>query len=327
MGRLVLRIERGGEVVGSWRLDDQPLEMVLHDEQTGEEIGRFVASAPADSHDEVQPPVPSRAPEDDLTMPLPEQSVSVPKPAVESSLDDGPTLVLRRPRNLAEALELAALEDEKSVELELLEDEKSVELELDETVETEADEDERSMELPAPIGVVRQAPRFRGRTAAAGGARSVPRVARPAPPVPPVREVFDGPSLTEELVQAPPPDLSDAPSLTEESPRGSKPRPIWTLGVRPAEVWVLRNNDWISGGRLQPGQRARSRGGWVRLEQNGSLALASGPDLSGTATLPDGRTIPVPMNSEELSFSPGTSVLLRAEHHGIYVRSEAPAAK
>jgi hypothetical protein len=254
----------------------------------------------------------------------------------EAVLDDAPTLVLRRPRNLAEALELASMEDEKSVELELLEDEKSVEielledeksveLELDETVETEADAAEKSIELPIPMGITRRAPRFRGQAALAKRPAPVAVVSSRLPAEP--REVFEGPSLTEEVGEAPMEDLSEAASLTEEAPRGSKPRRIWTLGVRPAEVWVLRDNDWISGGRLQPGQRARSRGGWVRLEQNGSLALASGPDLSGTATLPDGRTIPVPMNSQELNFSPGTSVLLRAEQHGIYVRSEAPAAQ
>lgn len=269
MSRLVLRVERGGRLLGSWSLNGDPLQMSLHDLTTGEEIGRFVASAPGAAHDEVPHATPSRSTGDDLTMPLPERTETGALETTDAG-DQQQTVIRRRPVNLAKAFR-PALSAGPAAEP----DERSMELELDEDVLADAINDADD----------------------------------------PLDDVSLALPLPEPVAEPPPP--------TEDVPRVSKPRPIRPVAVRGAEVWVMRNDSWISGGRIQPGQRARSRGGWVRLERDGSLSLASGPELAGTATLPDGRTVSVPAQSEELRFVPGTSILLRAQQHGLYVRSEA----
>ena len=70
MARLVLKIRRGNQVIGSWSLGAQPLELVIEDSVTGQVLGRFTA----EGADEVEwPSIGQTRPEgDDLTMPLPE---------------------------------------------------------------------------------------------------------------------------------------------------------------------------------------------------------------------------------------------------------------
>jgi hypothetical protein len=85
MGRLVLKIRRGSQVIGSWSLGDQPLEMTFEDTQTGEVLGRFIADGGAAPFDEVPFVSPSRVDGDDLTMPLPEHTASLELPLPEST--------------------------------------------------------------------------------------------------------------------------------------------------------------------------------------------------------------------------------------------------
>ncbi len=94
MARLVLRVRRGGRLLGSWTLGSQPLEFSIVDLATGAELGSFVAQGadlvaaqPSSSEpspvvrietgrgsgvDEVPIDVPARLHGDDFTVPMPE---------------------------------------------------------------------------------------------------------------------------------------------------------------------------------------------------------------------------------------------------------------
>lgn len=368
MARLVLRVERGGRLLGSWSLGDDPLEMSLHDLVTGEELGRFTASAGKGTLDELPVHVPNRATGDDLTMPLPERTDV--GEALETTDGTGaaggaapPTrrpdrpvpnlargLVDRDPPPVAPAAQAAA----KAPELPL-------------------PAPPAALPEPAPAPSLSLLDRDR------------PTVASPRPPEPPprprsamasTRDLFTGeateveglPGYTEELsadLSLPlaealvaedtddDDDLDDdlaetdddddldaeelsleessafsrplplpiAPAPTAEVPRTSLARPIFST-VRPAEVWVLRHNAWRSGGNIRPGQRATSRGGWVRLDSDGRLTILAGTELAGSGTLVDGRSVPIPTGGDAVRLPAGSSVLLRSGEHGIYVRSE-----
>lgn len=116
--------------------------------------------------------------------------------------------------------------------------------------------------------------------------------------------------------------IPEAPPPTEDVPKLSRALPFTPPLVRPAEVWVLQDNAWKSGGNLLPGRKATARGGWVRLDNDGKLTVVAGPDLSGSSTLADGRSVDIATGTRQHRLPPGSSVLLRSGQHGIYVRSE-----
>jgi hypothetical protein len=90
----------------------------------------------------------------------------------------------------------------------------------------------------------------------------------------------------------------------------------------PATVWVQNGGEWRAAGELHPKQRVSTLGGWIKNSKSSRLVVMPGPRLSGSATLPDGRTIEIAAGSEAMSFPPGASVLLGDGEHGLYVRSE-----
>jgi len=90
----------------------------------------------------------------------------------------------------------------------------------------------------------------------------------------------------------------------------------------PAAVWIQTQGEWRAAGELHPKQRVTTLGGWIRNTKEGRLVVSPGPRLSGSATLPDGRTIDIESGSQALSLPPGASVLLGDGVHGVYVRSE-----
>lgn len=76
--RIVLRVERGGQVLGSWSLGDEPLTMSMVDLASGSVLARFTAAGPpppAEGVDEVPFDL-ARIEDDDFTMPLPEPTRS-----------------------------------------------------------------------------------------------------------------------------------------------------------------------------------------------------------------------------------------------------------
>ena len=95
MGRLVLKIRRGSQIIGTWSLGDDPLEMIIEDSGTGEVLGHFTARGTSGPVDELPIIAPGRLDGDDLTMPLPELTSSIELPLPESSQT---TASLSRPR-------------------------------------------------------------------------------------------------------------------------------------------------------------------------------------------------------------------------------------
>lgn len=94
--------------------------------------------------------------------------------------------------------------------------------------------------------------------------------------------------------------------------------------VPPAEVWTRNASEWRSAGRLKPGQLAKARRGWVRLETDGRLVVSPGPELAGTATMVDGTTIEIQKGSQRVRLPAGSSIILRGPGHGLYVRADPP---
>jgi len=94
--------------------------------------------------------------------------------------------------------------------------------------------------------------------------------------------------------------------------------------ISAAEVWRRWKRSWTSAGKLSPGHQVHAFGGWVRLTTTGDLIVNSGPRLSGSATLPDGNSQEIPKDSSQVHFPAGSTVMLRWEENGVYVRSDAP---
>ena len=88
MDRLVLKIRRGTQTIGTWNLDGQPIEMLIEDSGTGKVLGRFTASG-AEPSEELPLPSACRTEGDDLTMPLPELTNSVPLTLPDPDPDSG----------------------------------------------------------------------------------------------------------------------------------------------------------------------------------------------------------------------------------------------
>ena len=89
-----------------------------------------------------------------------------------------------------------------------------------------------------------------------------------------------------------------------------------------AEVWSKGGEGWKQKGVLRAGQRARMGSAFVQLDQNGDLLVSSGPDLSGTATLPSGMRQPVEPGADRMRLPSGSSVTLESETRAFYVRSD-----
>ena len=112
------------------------------------------------------------------------------------------------------------------------------------------------------------------------------------------------------------------------APKGSRkppPRRSNLDNVPPAEVWTRNASEWRTAGRLLPGQRTKVQEGWVELDDSGRLLVHPGPEMSGTATLVNGRTVEISRNSQRVRLPPGSSVILRGPGHGLYVRADPPS--
>lgn len=139
-------------------------------------------------------------------------------------------------------------------------------------------------------------------------------------------------TTAEVLAQIAPPQPRRARRVRQRRARGGLPRhdattecasrPVPVPRPAPAEVWVRKRGEWEAAGHLLPGQRVRFLGAKVRLATDGRLVITSGSDLSGSATLIDGRVVDIPTGQTGVSVAPGSSVLLRSGARGIYVRSE-----
>ncbi len=345
--RLVLRIERDGQLLGSWSLQDAPLEMSMVDLGTGRVVARFTASAEilAMVDRPVTPPPPPRRGQldelpvdaavhrldgDDFTMPLPEPTDEslrdLPETEERRVLPRSPTPNIARPvvptrrggDGLTSELQLVddGLVDEGTGltrDLQPIDDGLSAEG-TGLTSELIPDDGRGGShdEMPVPAGAD-------GDAGLTGELRTatvdLPDDARPTIPI------EDEPSLTAKVERFRPRVASATDP--EHTPRARiSPPPRRPPAPQPAEVWSQKRGEWKSLGHLVPGQRVSTLGGWVRLAPDGRLVVRSGQNLAGTATLVDGRMIEIETSEDYLALPPGSSVMLAVGDRGIYVRSE-----
>ena len=350
MARLVLRVKRGGRMLGSWSLGDEPLELTVVDIATGEELGTFTAAGPSGEPDEPdtrpsrertaetptdpidEVPVMGAAQRvvgDDFTMPLPELTEAT-EPTADFMPDTAETeeqeLAARvrksRPRPIPNLASLAGDGPRHS-------DLPTQEVPLAPGLDDPALEEET---------LLREGPPLDGTPAVDHGAALSAAIASTESGLEEIELENTGFTQTAELELDPDTqtglesaerdlDEIDLEGLEDEPAEEDVARPT-SLGevVPPAEVWVRRQSEWRSGGHLRPGQRAIARGGWVRLRRDGRLVVRPGPSLSGSATLVDGKALDIAKDVPPMELPAGASVLLRAGEYGIYVRSEAYSA-
>lgn len=313
MSTLVLRVRRGRELLGTWRLGGEPLEMAIVDEESGRVLGRFAASGAEEDLEAVDtapapasmpappPPLPapppthgghdevpvgagaSRLDGDDFTMPLPEiGETTEPTSDLVTGETEESGLVERLNRSRPRPIPNLASRRGEPVEIDTL------------TGPADLPTQEASPDRLAGIELL----------SLDSGTNPTPVARLPVAP------------------SAPEDDLDLEGLEDEEEEDLGRPTSVGDA-VAPAEVWVRRESEWRSGGSLKPGQRAVSRGGWVRLRRDGALVVRPGPSLSGTATMVDGSTVEIGRDEPPVELEPGASVLLRAGEYGMYVRSEA----
>ena len=289
MSQLVLRVRRGGKLIGSWTLGDEPIEMALFDEETGAELGVFTArgaalaprrAEPAPGLDELPILRPERIQGDDFTVPFPEPT--------DLGRRGGATQEAARPSsrprpipNLARASSRQAGDD-----LTMPVPEHTGTLPL---ITGDLDEDEED-EGYGELGEVTLSEALEGTGELLGRATTAEE------PQPDSREIT--------------------------APEPSDPAP---MRIQPAEVWVRKDAAWRAAGHLVPGQRVRMLGGSIKLDPDGRLVVATGERLAGTGTLMDGRHVEIGRGQEPLALPPGSSVLLCFLEHGLYVRAEPVA--
>ncbi|MEC7946153.1 MAG: hypothetical protein VX265_01215 [Myxococcota bacterium] len=305
MSTLLLRVRRGRELLGSWRLDGAPIEMALIDEESGRVVGSFTAAG-AD-----------REPEPETVITMPMGGLDELPVAASTERLDGDDFTMPLPEAM-EAMEPTA------------------DLIPEATATDEGELAARlSLERPRPIPnlAARGAPPEASPQEAPGSVGDHP-TQEASPGDSAGHETDDGvgvPMAPGRPVVGPPPAVAPPPEPDDLELEGLEDEPLRD-GMRPttpggtvaaAEVWVRRQSEWCSGGSLQPGQRAVSRGGWVRLRRDGLLVVRPGPALSGSATLADGSAVEIDKDMPPLELPAGASVLLRAGEHGLYVRSEA----
>lgn len=341
MKDMVLRIERGGRVLGEWSLGDGPLSLGLRDRTTGATLAVFTASAasevpaPAVKLVVAQPapgpevmPVAVSAPARSHTL-VPELEAS---PAAASSrtsrssgASPGASLVGAAaqgatPQGAAGAASsLGAANNEDT-----LVRRRPAALDFSDTTRPlELDPDPHPGDLLGLRGLNDEVP--------LGGELLGPLVRAPGDdftmPLPdattgPV-SLRDAESLTSELIA-----VDD--ELEEESPGPMRaglrvdPEAPTQRGGR-AEVWSHRNGSWALLGTLNVGQQARLREGSVRCMDGGVLMVSPGPWLGGVADLPNGEQLQFEPGRRPMKLPAGASVTLWDGERGLYVRSEFAA--
>jgi len=297
MARLVLRVRRGGRLLGSWTLGQQPLEFSIVDLNTGVELGSFtakgadvVAKSTAGGVDEVPIAAPLRLDGDDFTVPIPEPTGGV--------SDPGPTEERKAVRNLAREPLLHA---------------------------GRIQGDDLTMPHPdhtVTTGIPVQSDSDADDIFPNGGFSNDPAVVEDTSQMP---EVTLGEALsplelqTEEVQDSRPSLLREHDTVERPAMRAIPPKP---RPVQAAEVWVRKSSEWRSAGRLVTGQRVRMLGAWMRLRPDGRLVVNPGSRMAGSGTMVDGRHVEINAGQDAISLPAGASVLLCFQEHGLYVRTE-----
>lgn len=294
MPKLILRIRRGGRLLGSWSLGDEPLDMAVFDVVSGKELATFTAQAGGIAgHDEVPIALPRRLEGDDLTMPLPEPTDTGDVPSTE----EVPAVRVTRRKKVKN---LARGGRQPGDDFTVPQPEPTVTADLPRKA-VRALEDEWARDVAPPEDTDPDL---------TGGVSEI-TLGEPIVSVPAMDEERPTDSMSRNRRAA-------VPENTQELRTGE----IEPVEIPPAEVWVRQRNEWHAAGHLVPGQRVLDRGGWVRLSLDGRLVACAGDRMEGSATLLDGRTVGISAGQDAISLPAGASVLLRLGDHGLYVRSE-----
>ena len=281
---ILVEIRQGGRLIAALPLGTEPIEVTLRELQSGLPLGTLSARGPTFGRMDERPlPRLARAPEDDITMPLPEPQSTYRYGQSEPTGD----------------LDAEALETETA---------------------------EAPRQAPHPDGKVPNLAR-------SAWGHTTEEATSPVIPTSTVRLESPRDALTlpqpTRLSAEPPAEAAFhgqlEPSETgEETLSGLLEYVGTSVSVPPAEVWIRNAAEWRSAGRLSPGQSARARTGWVRLDEDGHLVIHPGPELQGTATMTDGTTLEIRKGGRQVRLPAGSSVILRGPGHGLYVRTDPP---
>lgn len=327
VGTLLVEVRQNGRLIATFPISADPVTVTLRDVQSGVPLAMFTGQTPVMGQvDETPVPTLPRLPDDDFTMPVPEQSLT-PPPADEPSETFSHILVPDPTVTVGLALEPTGDLDAPEPETE-----KAPRTEAPRAAPASIPNLAQPPANPTPPRRVATKAAVEKKTAKA--ARTV-QSRRSAPPSSSAVDDRTSPSIhrvelhtTDEepsrTMRTPlVPAYIAEPTHSEETLSGHLiPEVVAT--VAPAEVWNRNASEWRSAGRLQVGQRATARSGWVELTPAGGLAVSTGPELTGTATLVDGRTREIEPNSKVIELPAGSSVILRGAGHGLYVRTDPP---
>jgi hypothetical protein len=90
-------------------------------------------------------------------------------------------------------------------------------------------------------------------------------------------------------------------------------------------VWLRRNGEWIGQGEMVCGERAKLGGGHIRLVEDGTLEVVTGPWLAGSVTLVDGEQHTLAPASPVRRVATAVAAMLWDAETALYVRAQAPA--
>ena len=322
---LVLRIERAGQLLAEWELADGPLDIVVRDSASDEEVLRLAAtSAASASH---PPTVAVVEVEDDAA------SANSQEPEITASVADEEDGNEKSPRTSVKTEELpdagagALHSNAPPLEWEdrgdtlvgrLSEREDIASGSYDEVPHLENVEgtgDDLSIPAPEPTGEL------------TGSELSLPV---PEPTLAPVDDftmpapedtdasdmsIVEGRELTGSLQ----PDQQTADVEQFESLTGALEEVAVVLSV-----WLRRNGEWIDQGQLAYGERAKLGGGHIRLVEDGSLEVSTGPWLAGSITLNDGEQQAIAPASPVQRVATAVEAMIWDAESALYVRAQVP---
>jgi len=333
---LILRIEREGQLLAEWGLADGPLQIVVHDPVSDEEVLRLSATsgvlqetpaiAVVQMDDEEEPAFveaatvvadPDPDPDPEITDTLLAEESGQERPEGSVKTDELPDVGARA--LLSNAPPPKEWEDSGDTLVGRLHERAPVDTggydEIPHLENIEGASDDLSM--PAPDGT--------------GGDLSLPLPEATFGPVDdftmPVPEhtdaepsdvsIVDGGELTGSLV----PDSQNADDVEQfDSLTGALEDEIVVLSV-----WLRRNGEWIGQGEMACGERAKLGGGHIRLVEDGTLEVATGPWLAGSITLGDGEQQALAPASPVQRVATAVEAMLWDAETALYVRAQAPS--
>ena len=343
---LILRIERGGQLLAGWELADGPLEIVVHDTVSDEEVVRL--SATPGVHQE--PPAVAVVQVDVEAEP----SVEAPDPSIDEAVatsDEAEASAVEPDPEITDALapeEGGVQRPEGSVKTDELPDIGAGALLSNAPPPQEWEDSGDTLvgrlheHAPVEIGGYDEVPHLEN-IEGTGDDLSMPSpeatsadlsLPLPEPTMAPVDDftmpvpentdaepsdmlIVDGGDLTGspfgEVQKAD--DVEQFDSLT-----GALEEEMVVLSV-----WLRRNGEWIGQGEMAYGERAKLGGGYIRLVEDGTLEVSTGPWLAGSITLSDGNQQALAPASPVQRVATAVEAMLWDAETALYVRAQAPA--